>query len=151
MSMELFVFSDIRANSIVEWNTALAEIGFDVSIDENGSISELNGHHPTRLRGRDVWIEYDHFDPDKFFKEQDYVKQERSWKYLLAFRFGGDFHALAAVLMVAAAYAKITDGAVLDEYEPVFRKWQEVAESARATERDIPRLEALLNADKSGT
>lgn len=145
MAMELFVFSDTRPNSIAEWNAALADIGCEVVIDETRAISELSGHQPTKLKGRNVWIEYDHFDPDKFFKEQDYVKQERTWKYLLAFRFGGDFYALATVLMVAAAYAKITDGVILDEYEPVFRKWSEVAESGLATEKEIPKLEALIN------
>jgi len=46
--------------------------------------------------------------------------------------------------MAAAAYAKITDGVVLDEYEPIFRDWQEIAESARKTEEQIPMLEASL-------
>ena len=141
MAMELFVFSDRRPETVADWNAALADIGFDVVIDAR-RIADLNGYQPTKLRGRDVWIEYDHFDPEEFFKEQDYVRQDRSWKYLLAFRFGGDFYALAAVLMAAAAYAKITNGVVLDEYEPIFRGWKEIADSAQTTEQRIPMLEA---------
>jgi hypothetical protein len=143
MSMELFVFSDKRPDTIAEWNAALADIGFDVVIDA-GRIADLRGSQPTKLREREVWIEYDHFHPGEFFQEQDYVKQERSWKYLLALRFGGDFHALAAAEMLAAAYAKVTEGVVLDEYEPVFRGWQEMAHRARTTEEQIPTLEASL-------
>lgn len=148
MAMELFVFSDRRPETVAEWNAALADIGFDVVIDAQ-RIADLSGYQPTRLRGRDVWIEYDHFDPNEFFKEQDYARQDRSWKYLLAFRFGGDFYALAAVLMAAAAYAKITDGVVLDEYEPIFRGWKEIADSAQATEQQIPVLEASMKNEEA--
>ena len=147
MAMELFVFSDKRPETIMEWNTTLAEMGFSVVIDDSRSIAELSGSQPTKLRDRNVWIEYDHFDPAKFFEGQDYVRMERDWKYLLAFRFGGDLYALTAVLMAAAAYAKATDGVVLDEYEPVFRSWQQVAQMAIDNDRDTPRIEALMNAE----
>jgi hypothetical protein len=43
MAMELFVFSDRQLDSIAEWNTALAELEFDVVIEESGRISDLNG------------------------------------------------------------------------------------------------------------
>lgn len=145
MAMELFVFSDTRPPSIAEWNAELADNGFDVFINEGCAVSELKGLQPTMFRGRDVWIEYDHFDSQEFLNSQkDFLQTDRSWKYLLAFRFGGDFHALAAVLMAAATYAKITGGVVLDEYEPIFRTWREIAEEARATEKQIPMLEASL-------
>lgn len=147
MAMEIFVFSDKRLETIAEWNTALIEMGFDVVIDDSRRVAELSGSQPTKLRDRDVWIEYDHFDPAKFFEEQDYVRKERDWKYLLAFRFGGDLYALTAVLMAAAAYAKATNGVVLDEYEPVFRSWQQVAQMAIENDRDTPRIEALTNAE----
>jgi hypothetical protein len=145
MAMEFFVFSDRRLETVAEWNSALAKIGFEVVIEEIGKIAELRGHQPTKLRGRDVWIEYDHFDPIEFLESmKEYVQTKRSWKYLLALRFGGDFHALAAAQMVAAAYAKMTNGVVLDEFEPIFRTWQETADEARKTEEQIPMLEASL-------
>jgi hypothetical protein len=147
MAMELFVFSDKRLETITDWNATLVEMGFGVVIEDSRRIAELSGSQPTKLRGRDVWIEYDHFDPTKFFEEQDYVRKERNWKYLLAFRFGGDLYALTAVYMAAAAYAKATDGAVLDEYEPVFRSWQQVVQMAVDNDRDTPRIEALINAE----
>jgi hypothetical protein len=143
MAMELFVFSDQQLQTTSEWNEVLAEIGFEVLIEDE-KISDLGGHQPTKFRGRDVWIEYDHFDPDKFFNEQDYVKKERDWKYLLAFRWGSDIYAHPAVFMAAAAYAKATDGVVLDEWEPIFRRWEEVAEMGRQADRDTPKLEAWL-------
>jgi hypothetical protein len=149
MAMELFVFSDTRLETIAEWNAVLSEIGFDVVIEEDRRVADLSGSQPTKLRGRDVWIEYDHFSPTEFFAEQDYVQKERDWKFLLAFRFGGDLYALTAVLMAAAAYAKATDGVVLDEYEPVFRSWQQVAKMATDNDLDTPRLEALMNVQVS--
>lgn len=145
MAMELFVFSDRQLQTISEWNRALFEIGFDVVIEETGKIAELSGHQPTKLRGRDVWIEYDHFDPTEFFEElKEGVKKERDWRYLLAFRWGSDIYAHSAVFMAAAAYAKATEGVVLDEWEPIFRKWEEVAEIARQADLDTPKVEAWL-------
>ena len=143
MAMELFVFSDKRPDTVAEWNATLADIGFDVVIDA-GRVADLSGSQPTKLRGHDVWIEYDHFDAAKFFEDQDYVKKERDWKYLLAFRWGSDIYAHPAVFMVAAAYAKATDGVVLDEWEPIFRKWDEVAEIARQADLETPKVEAWL-------
>jgi hypothetical protein len=143
MARELFVFSDKRPDTVAEWNATLADIGFDVVIDA-GRVADLSGSQPTKLRGHDVWIEYDHFDAAKFFEDQDYVKKERDWKYLLAFRWGSDIYAHPAVFMVAAAYAKATDGVVLDEWEPIFRKWDEVAEIARQADLETPKVEAWL-------
>ena len=144
MAMELFVFSDRRLETIAEWNAALSELGFDVVIEESRKVAELRGSQPTKLRGRDVWVEYDHFDPAEFFAEQDYVKKERDWKYLLAFRWGSDVYAHPAVFMAAAAYAKAIDGVVLDEWEPIFRRLEEVAEIARRADLDTPKVEAWL-------
>jgi hypothetical protein len=105
----------------------------------------LSGNQPTKLRGRDVWIEYDHFDPAEYLEDQkEHVEKERDWKYLLAFRWGSDIHAHPAVFMAAAAYAKATDGVVLDEWEPIFRKWEEVAEIARQADLETPKVEAWL-------
>jgi hypothetical protein len=145
MAMELFVFSDQKLGSIAEWNAALAELGFEVVIEEGGGIAGLNGSWPTKLRGRDVWIEYNHWDAAEFLEDQkEYVKKERDWKYLLAFRWGSDIYAHPSVFMAAAAYAKATDGVVLDEWEPIFRKWEEVAEIARQADLETPKVEAWL-------
>jgi hypothetical protein len=100
MAMELFVFSDQKLGSIAEWNAALAELGFEVVIEEGGGIAGLNGSWPTKLRGRDVWIEYNHWDAAEFLEDQkEYVKKERDWKYLLAFRWGSDIYAHPSVFM----------------------------------------------------
>lgn len=145
MAMELFVFSDRQLETISEWNMTLREMGFEVVIEESRQVPELGGSQPTKLRGRDVWIEYDHFDPVEFFEGlKEYVRKERDWRYLLAFRWGSDIYAHPAVFMAAAAYAKATDGVVLDEWEPIFRKWEEVAEIARQADLDTPRVEAWL-------
>jgi hypothetical protein len=63
---------------------------------------------------------------------------------LLVFRWGSDIYAHPAVFMAAAAYAKATDGIVLDEWELIFRKWKEIAEWGREAERETPKLEAQL-------
>jgi len=144
MAMELFVFSDRRLETITEWNATLFELGFDVVIEESRPVAELSGSQPTKLRGREVWIEYDHFDAAEFFKEQEHIKKEHDWKYLLAFRWGSDIYAHPAVFMAAAAYAKATGGIVLDEWELIFRKWEEIAEWGREAERDTPKLEAQI-------
>jgi hypothetical protein len=145
MAMELFVFSDRQLGPIAQWNAALSELEFEVVLEESGSIADLKGSWPTKLRGRDVWIEYSNWDAAEFFEDmKEYVKKERDWKYLLVFRWGSDIYAHPAVFMAAAAYAKATDGVVLDEWEPIFRAWDEVAEIARQADLETPKVEAWL-------
>ena len=61
----------------------------------------------------------------------------RRWKEMLAFRFGGDFHALWGAFAAAAAYARATDGVVFDGESGKVLTPDEAAESARSTEPDL--------------
>lgn len=130
MSMELYIFSDRQLNSIAEWNSALASESFDLKIEE-GPIRSLSGHQPAKLRNREVWVEFDHWNASKFLKEESDIHADRAWAYLLALRWNFDALAGCAAYMAAAAYAKATDGVVFDDQEAMFISWYRAAEIAR--------------------
>jgi len=62
----------------------------------------------------------------------------RHWRQALAFRFGGDFHALWGAHAAAAAYAKATDGIVFDGESGEVLPPDKAAAAARDIERDLP-------------
>ena len=149
MSMELYVFSDRQLNSIADWNAALAAQNFPVIIQDDRPLASFNGHQPTQLRGRDVWIEYNHWDAAEFLAEDERVKADKPWKYLLAFRWNFDFYAAPAAYMAAAAYARATEGIVLDDQEAAFISWQRAASIARELDTEKPDIDALIAEKRS--
>jgi hypothetical protein len=58
----------------------------------------------------------------------------------LAFRFGGDFHALWGAYAAAAAYAKATEGVVFDSESGEVLPPDKAIAAARGIERDLPNL-----------
>ena len=53
------------------------------------------------------------------------------WKYVLAFRWRGDFNELRAAWIAGSAYAQATDGIVFDDQEGKVRSPAEAREVAR--------------------
>jgi hypothetical protein len=132
--MELWVLSDRQANSIAEWQSAIDADGFPLRLSDATSFAELSGFLPTQLRGQPTGFECDHQQAREFLRYIRTVTDEdlrHDWKYVLAFRWGGDFDELRAVLIASAAYARATDGVILDDQECKLRDASEVREEAR--------------------
>ena len=64
----------------------------------------------------------------------------RPWTQTLAFRFGGDFHALWGAYAAAAAYAKATEGVLFDSESGEVLPPDRAIAAAREIERDLPNL-----------
>lgn len=149
MSMELYVFSDKKLSSIAEWNAILSTEGFEVEIADD-PIESLDGHQPTKLRGRDVWLEFNHWDAKRFLAEETYIQPDRQWTCLLALRWSFDVYAAPAAYMAASAYAKATSGVIYDCEEGRFISWKEGGKIARNLDERAPILEAHLRQIESG-
>lgn len=108
------------------------------------------GHLPTKLRGQDVWLEFDNWNPDELLRESPEIETDRNWKYLLAFRWDSNPYSGVAAYLTAAAYAKATEGAIFDCEEGKFISWQRAAEIANELEEYASTLEAELREIRSG-
>jgi hypothetical protein len=76
-------------------------------------------------------------------RERPEVHFGRDWKYVLAFRWIGDFNELEAAWMAAAAYATATIGIVFDDWEGKGRTAIEARQVVQDIQRDMPKVEAM--------
>jgi len=113
MSMEIYVLSDRRLASIVEWQRAIDRNGFPLCLSAARSVAELHGALPVMLRGRATAFECDHRNADTLMAEMPDVAFRRRWRYALAFRWGADIDAGVSAYLAAAAYAQDTAGRIL--------------------------------------
>jgi|SoiMethySBSTD1v2_1073268.scaffolds.fasta_scaffold708291_2 hypothetical protein len=142
MSIEIFVLSDKRLSSIAEWQQAIDAEGFDLRLDSSRPFANLSGHLPAQRRGRHAGFECDHWDPKDVMEEDGCADIDfgGDWTQALAFRFGGDFHALWGAYAAAAAYAKATQGVVFDGESGEVLAPDNAVKVARDLERDLPSI-----------
>jgi len=143
MAMELFVLSDQQLNSVRQWQDAIDGEGYPLHLVGNKRIGALKGFLPALLRDTKTGFECNLWPADEFMREMPDVNFGHEWKYALAFRWGGNLNQVPAVWMAAAAYAKATDGVVLDE-EGKLRTAAEARSVVEQVEREMPQIEAIL-------
>jgi hypothetical protein len=116
MSIEIFVLSDRRLVSMAEWQHAIDAEGLDLQLDASRPFEQLSGHLPAHRGEQHAGFECDHWDPADVMDEENCADIDfgHRWTQALAFRFGGDFHALWGAYAAAAAYAKATEGVLFD-------------------------------------
>ena len=141
MSIEFFVFSDKRLSSIGEWQQAIDAEGFDLKLDTSRPFDQLSGHLPAHRGEEHAGFECDHFNPADIMDAFQGIDLGRSWTYVLAFRFGGDWHALWGASAAAAAYARATGGVVLDGESGELLDPDSAAAQARDCERHLTKDE----------
>lgn len=131
MAMELWVLSDRQLDSIAEWQNAIDAEGFPLKLSDDLPFEKIDGFLPARIRGELTGFECSHWSAGKFMRNMSNVDFGRDWKYVLAFRWGGNFNELRAVWIAGAAYARATDGIVFDDQEAKIRNATEAVEAAR--------------------
>jgi len=129
--MELWVLSNKQLGSIAEWQAAIDAEGFPLALSGERSFTEINGFVPARLRGQTTGFECNHWPAVRFMREMSAVDFGQAWKYVLAFRWRANFTELRAAWIAGAAYARATDGVVLDDQEGKIRKAADAVETAR--------------------
>lgn len=132
MAMETFVLSDRELSSVSEWQTAIDAEGFPLQLSPDVQLETHAGFLPAYLHGELTGFECDHFPADEFMSEMSDIDLGHDWKYVLAFRWRGDFNEMRAALIAGAAYAKATDGVVFDDQERKVRSAAEALKEARA-------------------
>jgi len=140
MSIEIFVLSDRRLGSIADWQQAIDAEGFDLRLDTSRPFEALSGHLPAHRGAQHAGFECDHWDPHDIIDTYEHIDFGRPWTQMLAFRFGGDFHALWGAYAAAAAYAKATEGVLFDSESGEVLPPDKAIAAARQIEHDLPNL-----------
>ena len=115
MTMSLCVFSNKQLNSIAEWQTAIDAEGFPLQLSSEMIFERLSGFFPMHLRGELTGFECYHEDlPDVQATVPD-IDLGHDWKFVLGFVWlGNRWNELLAAWMAATAYARATNGMILD-------------------------------------
>jgi hypothetical protein len=145
MAMEMFVFSDRQLNSIAEWQAAIEAEGFPLKLKDTRFVPHT-GFLPAQLNGKPTGFEFYHDPADEFIREAEDLNFDHAWKFMLGFRWRGDFDEFQAAWMAGAAYAVATNGIVLDDESATFLTAMQATEEAREIVRDMPKLEAAKRA-----
>jgi hypothetical protein len=143
MAMEMFVFSDVKLTSVTQWQAAIDAEGYPLKLAADVELDTHSGFLPAYLRGERTGFECDHFPASELAGEMPDVKFEHQWKFVLAFRWIGNFKELQAACMAAAAYAIATRGAIVNDQEPKIVSAVEARDEVRRILEDIPKLEAI--------
>jgi hypothetical protein len=143
MAMELFVLSDKQLNSVADWQAAVAGEGYPLLLEGTTPVQDLKGFLPAKLRDTKTGFECNPWPAREFMSEMRNVNFDHEWAYVLAFRWGGNLSQVPAVWMAAAAYAKATDGVVLDEQGSIHTA-SEARTIVEDVEREMPQVEAML-------
>lgn len=144
MSMEMYVFSDRRLDSIAAWQQAIDAAGDPLQLSTGRPFAELNGGLPVMLRDRPTAFECDHWNAAELIPEITSVSLDHPWRFVLAFRWGADFDAGASAYLAAAAYAEATGGVILDCQEGRLMSPTRAREVAQDLEQNGPRLVAMM-------
>jgi hypothetical protein len=122
MSMELWVLSDKRLNSIAEWQAAIDAEKYPLKLSKKESFEKLNGFLPSELRGELTGFECYHDDAGELMRENEGTNFGHQWKYALGLRWLGSKEAeILAAWMAGTAYARATDGIVANDQDSQLR------------------------------
>lgn len=149
MAMELFVLSNMQLESIGAWQGAIDAEKFPLRLNDDRPLGALKGFLPVLLRGIRTGFECGHWSAEVFMRGRSDVKLGHKWRYVLAFRWGGDFNQLQSAWMAGAAYAKAAGGIVFDDEEGKVHTASEALEMVAEIERGMPIVEAFLRDIKS--
>jgi hypothetical protein len=146
MAMELWVLSDKQLNSIAEWQSAIDIEGFPLKLSEKLQFEKLDGFLPSHLRGDLTGFECNHWNASEFMRDASDIDFGHDWKYVLAFRWGGNFNELRAAWIAGASYAQATGGVVFDDQEGKIRNAAEAREVARVEyETPDPNVKSVVD------
>lgn len=115
MSMELMLFSDKQLGSVQEWQAAVDGEGFPLRLSGDVVLDGISGFFPMHLRGELTGFECYHEDPGEIIGMNPDLGIDRPWKFVLHFVWlGSKWNELIAAWMAATAYARATDGIIVD-------------------------------------
>ena len=144
MSMEIYAFSDVRLASISDWQKAIADEGFELTLSVARPFAALRGFLPIQMTEIQTGFECDHWDPRDILEGYSEVNFGHQWQYCLAFRWGADLKACLGAYMAAAAYAAATNGVIFDCEQGKVLTPLQAAQTARNIEAQLPSIELAI-------
>ncbi len=135
--MELYVISERRLQTINEWQDAIDKFGFPIRFEAGIDFESTSGFLPLRLHNRLSGFECDHWTIDDIKEIYGYHRINPNSKYVLAFRWSGDYDELISVTQASAAYAIATDGLLFDCQEGDFISNEKAIEMANTIEEQV--------------
>lgn len=140
MSMELMIFSDKQLNTVEEWQAAIDAEGFPLRLSDDVILGRISGFFPMHLRGELTGFECYHEDSSEIIAQNPGLGIDHPWKFVLHFVWlGSKWNELLAAWMAATAYARVTDGIIIDGEDWKFY----TADQARAVVDDNESPETL--------
>lgn len=140
MSLELYVISPRRLQSIQEWQRAVDKYSFPIKFDLDIDFNEISGFLPLRLRGKLSGFECDHWPLDDILETYEHIKIDPNFKHALAFRWGGNYNEHISAIQASAAYSVATGGLVFDCQEGDFLPNEKSIEEANKVEEWVNSL-----------
>jgi hypothetical protein len=136
MSMELWVLSDKKLDSIREWQSAIGAEGYTLALKKDVQFENLKGFLPCQLNGQLTGFECYHDDPAELMRNNSSTDFGRDWKYALGFRWlGSKENETLAAWMAGTAYARATGGIVANDQDTQLRPPAQSAEVVRDLEQ----------------
>lgn len=132
MSMELWILSDKKLDSITQWQAAIDAEGYPLRLSAETPFEVLNGFLPSLLQGDLTGFECYHESTAEFVRGNPDIHLNHDWKCVLAIRWlGSKRNELLAAWIAAAAYAQATDGVIIDDQEEKIWNAAEAGDAAR--------------------
>jgi hypothetical protein len=137
--MELYILSDRKLDSIMDWQAAINANGFTITLDDSRPFADLRGFLPASFDGEASGFECDHWDGAELVADlvSDGFEIDRPWKHVLAFRWGSDFTECVAAYSAGASYARATEGVMFDCEEGRLYEPKDAIELARKLAMDL--------------
>ena len=143
MSMETHVFFRGKLPTKAALSRAMTDLGFPFSIKPaTGSLEQQSGFMPMLLRREETGVEFDVYNDNAAVAEFAAKGVDRNLERRASLRWGGDAEEAAAGLCVAAALAKLVNGAVFDEAEDKLLSVDDAIAVARQTLATLVQPEA---------
>lgn len=143
MSMELYVLSERRLESIEAWQESLDNDRHPLRLSAERPLADVKGAVPVWLQGHATSFECDHWnklDLIRTYPDMDFS----NFAHVLAFRWGADVNAGMAAYMAASSYARATGGAIFDCQEGRFISPQRASIIASEIERNRAQIDAAV-------
>lgn len=150
--MELVVFSAEELNSVSQWQAAVDAEGYPLRLSPDVPFETICGFFPMHLRGELTGFECYRGGLEDFVDRSNSIRLDPGWKSALFLVWlGSRENELIAAWMAAAAYARATNGMILDGETGEFNTPDQARKVVYDCEHPSPAMQELkerLNREK---
>jgi hypothetical protein len=138
MSVEMVVFlSGERMISPQQWQEAIRETGFELELDTNFDLKEMNGFLPCRYKGQECGFEFGLITVADAEPTADVLQQIGARDTAASFITHSDFRDLMASVIASGVLCARTEGVLYDTEADEFTAWPEAIAWSKTGENGI--------------